>query len=247
MSRRRRIRGGARTSDAGAALQSGAMRQSNSRLRRVVRDHAISVAFWLAVSPLVAWQMYDAQNGAVKFRVMLLVYAARYLSVALLTPPIFDVVGRWPVTGSPLRRTLAYGLGFMPFWIGSGVIRWLILPVWLWDTRSWEPRTLDTLLQLLDSNFADQLLVYLGVVVAAHAYVYFVRGQRQEIERLQLSRTLAQSELQTLRAQLHPHFLFNTLQGVSALIDTDRGKAQDMLLTLAGLLRKVLQYGGTDL
>ena len=223
------------------------MRQSNSRLPRVVRDHAISVAFWLAVSPLVAWEMYDDQNGTVAFRDMLLVYGAHYLSVALLTPSIFYVVSRWPVTGSPLRRTVAYGLGFVPFLIGTAVIRWLILPVWLWDTKSWEPRNLGTLLQLIDSNFADQLLMYLGVVVAAHAYTYFVRGQRQEIEHLQLSRSLAQSELQTLRAQLHPHFLFNTLQGVSALIDTDRGKAQDMLLTLAALLRKVLQYGSTDL
>ena len=64
---------------------------------------------------------------------------------------------------------------------------------------------------------------------------------------LQLRQSLAQSELQMLRAQLHPHFLFNTLQGVSTLIDTDRATAQNMLLTLAGLLRKVLKYGSTDL
>lgn len=224
-----------------------AMRPSNFRLPRVVRDHAISVAFWLAVSPLVAWQMYDDQNGTVAFRDMLLVYGAHYLSVALLTPSIFYAASRWPVTGSPLRRSLAYGIGFVPFVIGTAVIRWLIVPVWLWDTKSWEPRSLHSLLELITSNFADQLLMYLGVIVAAHAYAYFVRGQRQEIERLQLSRSLAQSELQTLRTQLHPHFLFNTLQGVSALIDTDRGKAQDMLLTLAALLRKVLQHGSTDL
>jgi len=62
-----------------------------------------------------------------------------------------------------------------------------------------------------------------------------------------LRQSLAQSELHTLRAQLHPHFLFNTLQGVSTLIDTDRRTAQSMLLTLAGLLRKVLEYGSTDL
>ena len=223
------------------------MRQSNSRLRRVVRDHTISVAFWLAVSPLVALEMYEGQNGTVAFRDMLLVYGARYLSVALLIPSIFYLVSRWPVTGRPLRRTVAYAFGFAPFLIGSTVIRWLILPVWIWETKSWEPRTLDTLPQLVQSNFADQLLMYVAVVVAAHAYAYFVRGQRQEIERLQLSRSLAQSELQTLRTQLHPHFLFNTLQGVSALIDTDRGKAQDMLLTLAALLRKVLQYGNSDL
>ena len=223
------------------------MRQSNFWLWRVARDYAIAVAFWLAVSLLVAWQMYGFQNGAVSYRTVFLIYAARYLSVAVLTPPIFYVVSRWPVTGNPLRRTIGYGLGYVPFWIAFGVIRWSILPVWLWDTRSWVPRSLASLSQVIYDSLADQLLTYLGVAVAAHAYAYFVRGQRQEIERLQLSRSLAQSELQTLRAQLHPHFLFNTLQGVSALIDTDRGAAQNMLLTLAGLLRKVLQYGSSDL
>jgi LytS/YehU family sensor histidine kinase len=89
-------------------------------------------------------------------------------------------------------------------------------------------------------------MLYVGIVLAAHAYAYFVRVQRQEIERVQLRQALAQSELQTLRAQLHPHFLFNTLQGISTLIDTDRVTAQTMLLTLAELLRKVLQYGSSD-
>ena len=249
------------------------MQRSSSWLRRIARDYAISAGFWLTLSPLVAWQMYGLMHTAhvpISFRDFLLVHAARYLSVALLTPPIFYLVSRWPVTGSPIRRTMAYSLGYVPFsvafGVGSpvrrtmayalgyvpfsvafGVIRWLILPPWMEESMSWGPRNLDTLFQLIYMTFADVLLLYLGVVVAAHAYAYFVRGQRQEIEHLQLRQCLVQSELQTLRAQLHPHFLFNTLQGVSTLIDTDRTTAQNMLLTLAGLLRKVLKYGSTDL
>jgi hypothetical protein len=226
------------------------MQRSSSWLRRIVRDYAVSIAFWLAASPLVGWQMYYLERRAhipISLRDMLLVYAARYLSVALLTPPIFYLVSRWPVTGSLLRRTTAYVLGYVPFSVAFAVIRWLILPPWMEESLSFGPRNLGTLFELVYVTFADVLLLYLAVVVAAHAYAYFVRGQRQEIERLQLRQCLAQSELQTLRAQLHPHFLFNTLQGVSTLIDTDRGTAQNMLLTLAGLLRKVLKYGSTDL
>jgi len=227
------------------------MQLSTPLLRRVARDYAISIAFWLATSPLVAWQMYaffkETAHGPVNYSDFLLVHAARYLSVALLTPPIFYLVSRWPVTGSPVRRTLAYALGYMPFSVAFGVIRWLILPPFRNESLSWGPRNLDNLFQLIYASFADVLLLYLGVVVAAHAYTYFVRGQRQEIEHLRLRQSLVQSELQTLRAQLHPHFLFNTLQGVSTLIDTDRSTAQNMLLTLAGLLRKVLKYGSTDL
>jgi LytS/YehU family sensor histidine kinase len=91
------------------------------------------------------------------------------------------------------------------------------------------------------------LLLYLGIVAVAHAYAYFVRGQRHEIERLGLRQSLAQSELQALRTQLHPHFLFNTLQGIAALIETDAPRAHRMLTALASLLRTVLRHGSADL
>lgn len=228
------------------------MQQVNVRLRRVARDYAISIAFWLALAPLVGWQMYRLSLGGnlplpSTYGGITLLYAARFLCVALLTPPIFYLVSRWPVTDNLIRRTITYVAGYVPFAIAFGVVRWLILPPWDGDTRSWVPRTLRMLSALIVDPFADQLLLYLGVVVAAHAYTFFVLGRQQEIERLQLRQCLAQSELQALRAQLHPHFLFNTLQGVSTLIDTDRGTAQSMLLALAGLLRKVLKHGSTDL
>jgi sensor histidine kinase YesM len=91
------------------------------------------------------------------------------------------------------------------------------------------------------------LQLYLAIVIAAHAYAYFVRGKKQEIERLELLQSLAQSELQSLRAQLHPHFLFNALQGISTLIDINRTAAKDMLHALAGLLRTALKHGSADL
>jgi hypothetical protein len=225
------------------------MQLSRVLVRRVARDYAISVSFWLAASLLVAYQVYGLEMKGLMptgLRELTTLYVARFLSVALLTPPIFYLVERWPIPESSLRRTISYALGYVPFSIAFGTLRWLIWPPWMEETRSWGPRTLDTLVQLIYTTFADVLLLYLGVLTAAHAYTYFVRGQRQEIERLQLRQALAQSELQTLRAQLHPHFLFNTLQGVSTLIDTDRATAQNMLLTLAGLLRKVLKYGSTD-
>jgi len=218
-------------------------------LRRLLRDYAISLAFWLPASVLVSWQMYILERRFVplSYHDIFLLYAARYLSVALLAPPTFYLVNRWPVTGAVWRRTAAYACGYLPFTVAFAVLRWSVLPPWLDAKMTWGPRTLQTLVELTYDSFADLLLLYLAVIVAAHAYAYFVRGQRQEIEQLRLRQSLAQSELQMLRAQLHPHFLFNTLQGVSTLIDTDRGTAQNMLLTLAGLLRKVLKYGSTDL
>jgi len=226
------------------------MRITPAQLRRVVRGYALSIAFWLAASVLVSYQTYDQDRRIhlpAVFTSLLLVYGIRYLTIALLTPPIFYLVNRWPVSGAAIRRSLGYAIGYLPFSLAFAVIRWLLLPPWMEETLSWGQRTLQTLLYLTYNTFADTLLLYLSIVAAAHAYTYFVRGQRQEIERLELHRALAQSELQALRAQLHPHFLFNTLQGVSTLIDTDRATAQKMLLTLAALLRTALEHGSADL
>src|SRR5207302_789888 len=83
---------------------------------------------------------------------------------------------RWPVTGAVVRRTAGYALGYLPFSCAFAVIRWLLLPPWREETTSWGPRSLEMLFELLYGTFADVLLLYLSVVVAAHAYAYFVHG-----------------------------------------------------------------------
>ena len=218
--------------------------------RGVVRSYALSIAFWLPLSVLVGLQTYimDRREGLpVVLRELLLAYGARALTVAILTPPLFYLVNRWPLTAAVFRRSVAYALGYIAFSCAFALIRWLLLPPWVEERLSFGPRTLAALLDLGYSTFADVLLLYLGILAVAHAYTYFVHGQRQEIERLGLRQSLTQSELQALRAQLQPHFLFNTLQGIAALIETDPPRAHRMLTTLASLLRTVLRHGSADL
>ncbi len=69
----------------------------------------------------------------------------------------------------------------------------------------------------------------------------------RNLRRAELQQALAASELQALKSQLHPHFLFNTLQGISALTDTDTARAKAMVLKLSSLLRTALEYGNSDL
>ncbi len=63
--------------------------------------------------------------------------------------------------------------------------------------------------------------MYIAILVAAHAYEYFERVRTQQLERYQYQQALAASELQALRMQLHPHFLFNTLHSIPTLVDSD--------------------------
>jgi hypothetical protein len=219
-------------------------------LQPVLRTYALSIAFWMPLSVLVGWQAYFLDRKShlpVVLPSVLMVYAARYFTVALLTPPMFYMVIRWPVSFADLRRVSVYALGYIPFACAFAVIRWVVLPPWMEETMSFGPRSLYMLFELAYNTFADVLLLYLGIIVGAHAYTYFVRGQQQEMERLRLHQSLTQSELQALRAQLQPHFLFNTLQGVSTLIETNPPTAQAMLHTLGSLLRTVLKHGSSDL
>jgi hypothetical protein len=83
-------------------------------------------------------------------------------------------------------------------------------------------------------------LLYLGVVAALHAVVYYRRLRAQEVEAARLARRLAETQLAALRAQLQPHFLFNTLNAISALLHDEPDVADRMLTRLADLLREVL-------
>lgn len=83
------------------------------------------------------------------------------------------------------------------------------------------------------------------VIVTSLAIVIklFQEREKNERERLQLARINAQHALQLLRSQLHPHFLFNTLNGLYAYTLEAPDKAADMIVKLSALLRFMLYEG----
>jgi hypothetical protein len=224
---------------------------SNATLKRIGRDYAISIVFWMLLSVLVSWQSHHTVVNSLRptpLRDLLLLFGARYLAVALLTPPLVYLVEYWPIgTSSPVRRSLVYLAGYLPFSLAFALVRWCILPPWVSETQSWAPRTAKAILEIAYGTFVDLPLLYIGILIAAHTYFYFLLSRQQELERLQLRQSLTQSELQALKIQLHPHFLFNTLQGISTLIDVNPSTAQDALRKLSTLLRAALAHSGSDL
>jgi two-component sensor histidine kinase len=86
-------------------------------------------------------------------------------------------------------------------------------------------------------------LPYLTVAVAAHAIDARMRVYERDLEAARVRSQLAESRLEALTAQLQPHFLFNTLQGISTLIMRDPPAADAMLSDLSDLLREVLRRG----
>lgn len=76
---------------------------------------------------------------------------------------------------------------------------------------------------------------------------FFQRSREQEVNNLQLTASHNEIELKNLRSQLNPHFLFNSLNSIRALIDLDPKQAKDNVTKLSGLLRKSLVLGKEQL
>ena len=89
-------------------------------------------------------------------------------------------------------------------------------------------------------SITGPLFTYLAIAAAVQAAVSQQRYASREMDALRLGSQLAAARLESLRAKLHPHFLFNTLNGISDLIYTDPKKADAVVLRLARLLRASL-------
>ncbi|MEP6495212.1 MAG: histidine kinase [bacterium] len=86
-------------------------------------------------------------------------------------------------------------------------------------------------------------LPFVTVAVAAQALEARTRAHERDLDAARVKAQLAEARLEALTAQLQPHFLFNTLQGISTLITRDPAAANSMLASLSDLLREVLRRG----
>jgi two-component system, LytTR family, sensor kinase len=91
--------------------------------------------------------------------------------------------------------------------------------------------------------FGSDLLIYGAVIGVCYAFDYYRKYREREFLAAQLETQLAQAQLDSLRTQLHPHFLFNTLNGIVGLVrDQKNETAVNMLVGLSDLLRHALEY-----
>ena len=88
------------------------------------------------------------------------------------------------------------------------------------------------------------LMTYLFLIGLAYALAYRRESEARALNTSQLETRLVEAQLQALQRQLHPHFLFNTLNTVSGLIRTDPDAADTMIDRLGDLLRMTLHKSG---
>lgn len=167
-------------------------------------------------------------------------------------PLVFRVERRFPLGADGWFRNLgSLLLASFPFVYGGAVIAQLLyVMVQIFFREStvltspwWRPPM---------GEMAVQVALYWTTVCGAYMIRTVIQlHQREEqasrlaLEKSQLEATLRQAELETLRARLNPHFLFNCLQNISVLTREDPHAASQMLARLGTLLRTALRRDGT--
>lgn len=100
--------------------------------------------------------------------------------------------------------------------------------------------TWSALFRSIESTADTGALLYWVIILVEHTAVYYKRYQRGLVDSSRLQTQLAKSQLQALKMQLHPHFLFNTLHTISALVHEDPELAEKTIARLSELLRHFL-------
>ena len=198
-------------------------------------------AYWFC--QVIGWLLYDGVNAAI--------FATAWPGhefVATYNVLVSCAVGafysdrfRWVIHKRGwLRLSL---LALLPRVLAASVVLGALLQVtaillakMVFPADVWRRPVLATIVIYL-FNFS---VVFFGWQLIYFGVHLFERSRRLEVERWQAEAAARESELRYLKAQINPHFLFNCLNSLRALISEDTGRAQSMVTRLASLLRYVL-------
>lgn len=195
--------------------------------------------YWLlnAAQQHVAWSM--SRGYALPWGISLILQLPLAGTWALATPGILWLGRRFPfdrkswplsvVVHLVVSCAFVFMLDLEYAWHAMNTLPLLHMPV------------LDRATQLFVSWVLSDGLLYWTVLSVSYAVDHYRRFRERELTAAQLETQLAQADLQALKMQLHPHFLFNALHTIGSLVRTgDRETAVRVTAGLGDLLRRVL-------
>jgi two-component system LytT family sensor kinase len=165
---------------------------------------------------------------------------------ALATPLVL-----WATSKLPLERKawLRNALLHLPLSIVLSVSLTALGFVLMWLNFGWgagRAFSFERMGRFKVGKFREAIGMYMLIALSSYAFSYYRRFQQGELNQLHLEAQLSQSQLQALKMQLHPHFLFNTLHSISALLSKDTELARKMIARLGDFLRMTLENSGTQ-
>jgi sensor histidine kinase YesM len=162
-----------------------------------------------------------------------------FYSWLLLTPGIFWLARRLPVRGRERWRNLVVHL---PLSALAVLVTLVLITIVKAPFLQLPPNMgyLEALLREYLRIFAVFIPIYWVILAAAHAVHSYRENERRARREAELGTMLERAQRDLLRMQLQPHFLFNTLHAISALMERDVHAARRMITRLSDLLRLAL-------
>ncbi len=208
----------------------------------LLRDRRTWIAitiFWTVVGVGSWWIEYALSFGSPEGP-MTLGRAAARLVYAVLWWGV-SVIAVWVADTLTVRHFRQYSRFLVHILVGGVVaVTWATLAYYinLAIIPGWLPLGLG---RMLNTTFMTSYFYYMGIVVLTHGVSYARESHAREVVALQKARLSVQAQLQALKMELQPHFLFNTLHAISALMHRDVKGANEMLVLLADMLENALQ------
>lgn len=181
------------------------------------------------------WYAYDAAHGFADPFVFYVGWSCYLWGV--LTPLAVWFAWRHPIGSGTWMHAI-------PFHLAISVLMTTVqlsIEAWIAVLRAgggWP--LLGAVRHYLTQHVQVALMTYWLILGATHFYRLYDQARTRQLRAARLEARLAEVQIENLRAQLHPHFIFNTLQAAATLIHEDPEGAEDILLRLSDLLRMSL-------
>jgi two-component sensor histidine kinase len=166
------------------------------------------------------------------------------LAAAAIVPFVVGFARRYPVTRADLWRRLALNFAAASAMsLAMTTIRWGARSLVCW-LAGMPPYDYGIMPIRYAMEYPNDVMWYVVFVVLVYLFDRYRESRDREVRTAQLEARLAQAQLQSLRLQLQPHFLFNTLNTISSVVYEDPRAADEMISRLSDLLRATLRASG---
>ncbi|MEW5798279.1 MAG: histidine kinase [Bacteroidota bacterium] len=180
-------------------------------------DRVVAAYLWLLLTPFIIWTAEKIGNRNLSF--------VQTIALHVLAGLFFTF------THIPVYSAYVYAMHALVPWMYIGVFE-----------RFPDVSFFDYIFQSITRLNHVYRLLYYSIIIAIHfAFDYFRKYSERELRASQLEVQLKESQIRTLHQQLQPHFLFNTLNGISSLMYKSVDEADKMLTYLGDLLRISLE------
>ena len=217
---------------------------SNTLKPKLLLKWLLAFGFWTFLGLSFASQFYISSAKAgneVSWKLAISYALGDWYVFAVLSIPVVQLArrfrfeaGNWPLSlGAHLLGSALFSLGYMVLraWVGQ------------WQSAATFGEAFKP---LLVKTWHFNLLIYWVIVAVSQAFEYYRKYRERELRASELEKRLVQAKLQSLQMQLNPHFLFNTLHSISALMHKDVEAADRMIMRLGDLLRAALEGSDTQ-